>query len=527
MLSISPRSTWYSYLIINSILMHKPSTAIQEQNHRETFSDHTEDVMNSVSLEDERLASSDPSSLRQVLQTSSLSSNRPTFSLENQENLLWIQSKIHDVKNVWTMSTRLWRNMLLWMIHRPDADRFTRESLFAQLFWVCFIRTLEGAGLISLALLRGVRLCSVSPLILLSPVYLLFLLCVACLLDCFIPSTCSQPLLSPWLFHSLHLPSATPVSLIASYPSPALSHSCILDCFIPFTCPQPLLSPWLFHSLHLPSATPVSLIASYPSPTLSHSCILDCFIPFTCPQPLLSPWLFHSLHLPAATIVSLINSFPSPALSHSCLLDCFIPFTCPQPPFPPLLFHSLHLPSATPVSLIVSFPSPALSYSCLLECSFPSPALSHYCLLDCFIPFTCPQLLLSPWLLHSLHLPSATLVSFVSHVVHLSPLYILCHSFHCWIVFFPSSCCSCYSCVFLILPVSTLPALTPHSLPFPFWTFCLFFGTFASLKSVFCYPYRVLFIPLHMSSCPSLPLTPAVTVETVFISFIHRQINNH
>jgi len=43
--------------------------------------------------------------------------------------------------------------------------------------------------------------------------------------------------LSPWLFHCLHLPLATPVSLIVSFPAPVLSHSRLVS----VSCRAPVL----------------------------------------------------------------------------------------------------------------------------------------------------------------------------------------------------------------------------------------------------------------------------------------------
>jgi len=103
-------------------------------------------------------------------------------------------------------------------------------------------------------------------------------------------------------------------------------------------------------------------------------------------------------------------------------------------------------------------------YICkVLFCVYSVSALSTLCLLGVYCVFSVSPLF--PWSFHSLHLPSTTLVSLMSHVVHLfpcrtpvsPPIYWATLSFVCcWIVvFFPLSC---VSCVYLILPVSTLPA---------------------------------------------------------------------
>jgi len=179
-----------------------------------------------------------------------------------------------------------------------------------------------------------------------------------------------------WLFHSLHLPSASP------------------DCFIPFTCPQPLLivsfpSPalslsWLFHSLHLTSASP------------------DCFIPFTCPQPLLivsfpSPalnlsWLFNSLHLPSATPVSLIPDVP-----HLCFPTLYILPVFALSPARLLCVLSLVSIRSWPVCFDVkTFVSQTWSRTVLLHLSLPvwtwdsfktwfGDYLQYFCWLKCAI----------------------------------------------------------------------------------------------------------------------------------------------
>ncbi|TNN55082.1 hypothetical protein EYF80_034711 [Liparis tanakae] len=38
-------------------------------------------------------------------------------------------------------------------------------------------------------------------------------------------------------------------------------------------------------------------------------------------------------------------------------------------------------------------------------------------------------------------------------------------------------------------------------------------GVLKAVKIVFCYPHRVFFVPLHMSSCPSLPVTGAASTR--------------
>jgi len=87
-----------------------------------------------------------------------------------------------------------------------------------------------------------------------------------------------------------------------------------------------------------------------------------------------------------------------------------------------------------------------------------------YFVRSCSVSTRCLLCLLTPWLFHSLHLPSETLVSLVSDVLHLlscptpvSPLYVVPlfpFSVAGLLSFFLSSC---LSSVFLILPVSTLP----------------------------------------------------------------------
>jgi len=52
-----------------------------------------------------------------------------------------------------------------------------------------------------------------------------------------------------WLFHSFHLLSATPVSLIVSFPAPALSHSCLVT----VSCPTPVSPPIYRASISLVS----------------------------------------------------------------------------------------------------------------------------------------------------------------------------------------------------------------------------------------------------------------------------------
>jgi len=110
-----------------------------------------------------------------------------------------------------------------------------------------------------------------------------------------------------------------------------------------------------------------------------------------------------------------------------------------------------------------------------VSCVSSVSSLYLLCLLDCFIPFTCLQL--------------------PSHVVHLF-LPLLFRSFPCLLL----DCCLLFvvpSFVLLVRipdPVFFDPALTPNSMPFPFWTFCLLKKRFASLKSAFCYPHRVLSI---------------------------------
>jgi len=123
---------------------------------------------------------------------------------------------------------------------------------------------------------------------------------------------CSVSPLSPWLFHSLHLP-------------------------------QPLLSPWLFHSLHLPSATLVSLgshavhlfrpyILGQSFPCL----LLDCCLLFCLPCSL----CVLSLYLPViATIADLsfcLEPFASVKRVFVIYLEsCPVPLrmsSCPSPP---------------------------------------------------------------------------------------------------------------------------------------------------------------------------------------------------
>jgi len=116
-------------------------------------------------------------------------------------------------------------------------------------------------------------------------------------------------------------------------------------------------------------------------------------------------------------------------------------------------------------------------------------------LLDWLIDFTCPQPLLSPWLCHSLHLPSATRLVNVSCRTPVSlsctcsppPLYILCHSFPCLLL----DCCLlpvvlCCMLLLWILPVSTLPGCPDRrSSACPVWTVLFFFVTLFGLSKVF------------------------------------------
>jgi len=112
--------------------------------------------------------------------------------------------------------------------------------------------------------------------------------------------------------------------------------------------------------------------------------------------------------------------------------------------------------------------------------------------------------LMSPlsWLFHSLHLPSATLVSLVSHAVHLFPPSIYCASLSivcCWIVVYsfvslgPSSVCPGYSWPACL----TLPAC----LPWP-QIFCLPpFGLFAFLELLSQRDFCVIHIESSLFLC--------------------------
>jgi len=76
--------------------------------------------------------------------------------------------------------------------------------------------------------------------------------------------------LSPWLFHSLHLPSATPVSLIVSFPEPALSHSRLVSasCRTPVPPPPYILcqsSPRLWLDCCLYFGLPCVFVPSSPA----------------------------------------------------------------------------------------------------------------------------------------------------------------------------------------------------------------------------------------------------------------------